>query len=804
MVRQKYWGNVVEELLRAIALKAQLDPDRRAMGSETESITYGDLLFKTRCLATALITEFSEGTVALSSLIGIERLIAELGCLWAGRTFVPLTYSEDKNQEVARRCAVNLTIGSPIPGWSNYSLDELLTNPPLMEPAHRDEDTAAWITTTSGSTGPPKCIPKSGRHCAVFSKMLVSEGIVYAEDVVATFGEAWQTIELASLIVGATIEVFDLTKKGSAGLSDSLEARGITNVHTYTAMFRLILASRAQLLPKLQTVCLFGEPLTGKELSGFNRISPKGTRLINGYGSSEIGLISKFTYPHGDPISEGPISVGSAFPNVIVEITDPSGAKISAGQVGEIVVRSQYMPAGYIGIKSDAFVKGPSGFDTLRTGDIGTFDQLGNLTVLGRLDDMVKIRGTQVLLKDVQLALESHPSINEAMVTSYHRSDGEPRLCAHLVGKHQISLTEVVRFLKTRNIEAPSTLFHYGILPRTRSGKVDRRALAQPQGTETLLSSNENELTSIVRAVWSTVIRQDDFHADSRLEDIGGDSLDAMRILLLLEEKLGRKIRLDEAMFDGFSLNNLTRILSEPASNEHATVLSTAPSERTIFVLPTGDGHIAHMVPLLNKISSTCSVMAIRIPSLSSEGPAISCMSKMGQNAAQTILGKSPANGAILVGFSFGAILAFETARHLQNADYQLGGLILLDPPAPWLRIMPIPRSILGPLINQGNWDWARRGIVSLLGGEGFEDTSDAQSFAWRSYRAKALKHEVFTLIVAASDARPTHVKEAWRSVIGDQLEVINVLGDHTRFLQPPLDPRFVDDVKKWIETRQL
>ncbi|MFT7107767.1 MAG: acyl-coenzyme A synthetase/AMP-(fatty) acid ligase, partial [Yoonia sp.] len=134
----------------------------------------------------------------------------------------------------------------------------------MKDPVQRAAEATAWISTTSGSTGLPKCVPENNLTAAICSKMHVDEDLVRHGDVVATFGETWHHIALATLMAGATLEVFDLQNNGPAGLSGWLESRGITNVHSYTAMFRLLLASRTQVLPKLQTVCVFGEPLTEK------------------------------------------------------------------------------------------------------------------------------------------------------------------------------------------------------------------------------------------------------------------------------------------------------------------------------------------------------------------------------------------------------------------------------------------------------------------------------------------------------------------------------------------------------------
>jgi hypothetical protein len=113
-------------------------------------------------------------------------------------------------------------------------------------------------------------------------------------------------------------------------------------------------------------------------------------------------------------------------------------------------------------------------------------------------------------------------------------------------------------------------------------------------------------------------------------------------------------------------------------------------------------------------------------------------------------------------------------------------------------------RAVLGPLIRQGDWNWAKQGVASLLGGTGFDTPSDAQSFAWLSYRAVRLQVEVPTLLIAAQQARSPHVQAAWRSVIGARLEVLDVQGDHFKFLRPPIDPCLVDKIEQWIGNRRL
>lgn len=674
----------MEGVLHAIAATARLYPDHPAMRTQAGVISYAALVEQARRLAATLITEAPEGVIAVSAMSGTDRLVAELGCLWAGRTFLPLAANGPYRDIIARRSGVGFVIGAPLDGWAAHPLATLLGSAPLDAPVSRPAAAIAWITTTSGSTGIPKSVPKNASTAATFTRLHLEDDLLRAGDVVATFGESWHHFALAALMIGARIEVFDLQHTGPAGLGDWLETRGITNIHTYTAMFRLVLAARDRPLAGLQTVCVFGEPLTQKEIHGFNRISAPGARLINGYGSSEVGLIARAIYPKGAEIPDEPIPAGQAFAGVEITITDADGAALPEGALGEIVLQGPHLPCGYIGQHSPAFSTGHDGRACFQTGDIGRITRDGRLTVLGRRDDMIKIRGTQVLLRDVQKAIELYPGVTEAMVTAYQRTDGAARICAHLVADAPVVLGDLVQFLKARGIEPPARLFHYAALPRTRTGKVDRRALALPVQAGTLAPHAEPERIAALRAILSDVVGRDDFGIDTPLDEIGGDSHDAMRMLLLIEERFGCEIRMDDALFAGFSLNSLARLIDLPKNDRLINTLVSGDARQTIFACPTEDGAISHIAPLLRKIAGQRRVKSLRLQAFMEGRSTVTRLPEMGRHAANAILASDPGERVIVIGFSAGATFAFETVRHLQTAGITVAGLILLDPSANW------------------------------------------------------------------------------------------------------------------------
>jgi acyl-CoA synthetase (AMP-forming)/AMP-acid ligase II len=162
-----------------------------------------------------------------------------------------------------------------------------------------------------------------------------------------------------------------------------------------------------------------------------------------------------------------------------VRAVDPhSGAVLDVGGVGELEAFGPQIMRGYLGrpTEYEAMVR-PDGW--LRTGDLGYLDAEGNVVIVDRIKDLIKVNGYQVSPTDIEQVLASHPAVAEAAVTGRadERSGEVP--VAFVVLRRDVSMNELRAWLVDRlsPYKLPADIHRADALPRTPSGKLLRRRL---------------------------------------------------------------------------------------------------------------------------------------------------------------------------------------------------------------------------------------------------------------------------------------------------------------------------------------
>jgi len=211
-----------------------------------------------------------------------------------------------------------------------------------------------------------------------------------------------------------------------------------------------------------------------------------GCPIYEGYGQSEAGPVLSYQY-EGEPRQPG--TVGRAVPGTEIEIVDPieGRAVLSAGEVGEIRARGPQIMTGYRNRPEETAAALRGGW--LYTGDLGTLDKAGTLTIRDRKKDMVITGGHNVYPREVEEVLHAHPDIDEAGVIGVPDSYRGEILVAYLVMRPGCSVTdEDLRNHCAANLakyKLPVRFEHADSLPRTTVGKLDKAALrgqAQERG----------------------------------------------------------------------------------------------------------------------------------------------------------------------------------------------------------------------------------------------------------------------------------------------------------------------------------
>jgi acyl carrier protein len=222
---------------------------------------------------------------------------------------------------------------------------------------------------------------------------------------------------------------------------------------------------------------------------------------------------------------------------------------------GELYIGGDGVTRGYLNrpdLTAERFLPDPfamtAGLRLYRTGDLARYLPDGNIELLGRNDNQVKIRGVRIELDEIQSTLCEHPAVTQAVLIASKEGD-EKRLIAYIVPtpERPPTIADLRNFLKARLPEAmvPSSYMFLPRLPLTSSGKVDRRLLPQPNQDRAQLSTRflppTTEYEVAISSIWKRVLNLDTIGIDDNFFDLGGHSLRLVQV----HGELIRDLRLD-------------------------------------------------------------------------------------------------------------------------------------------------------------------------------------------------------------------------------------------------------------------
>lgn len=353
----------------------------------------------------------------------------------------------------------------------------------------------AYLLYTSGSMGAPKGVMITHRNIVAFVDWASGWFDVGPTDRVACHAPLQFDLTLFDLYValaaGAEVRLapHEIGMTG-ADLVDFIAREEITVWQSVPSALKLIgarLAAAQASLPSLRIVAFAGEPYPAPALRALMERLPQ-ARFHHIYGSTEMNDVACKALdgpPEGDAAP-----IGKACANAELFALDDDGRLVtSPGTVGELYARAPTVAAGYWGdpaMTAARFVQNPlhDAFRDIvyRTGDLAVFDADGDWFYRGRRDGQVKIRGNRVNLAEVEAAAARHPAVAEAVVVAPEDAAGERRLRLYVVARPGATVDprELRRFClgALPAYMAPEAVETRAALPRTATGKIDRKALA--------------------------------------------------------------------------------------------------------------------------------------------------------------------------------------------------------------------------------------------------------------------------------------------------------------------------------------
>ncbi|HTV75837.1 MAG TPA: AMP-binding protein, partial [Candidatus Baltobacteraceae bacterium] len=301
----------------------------------------------------------------------------------------------------------------------------------------------AWLIYTSGSTGRPKGVMQTHRNI-VHNVLRLSRGMeLSAEDRIVLLGSPSGGQGVATtwcaLLNGATLFPFPIAEKGVGGLKEWMRQNKITVYVSSTSVFRNFAQTLndASRFPDARLVRLGSETVTANDFAIFQKKFSDRCVLMNTLSSSETGNVTQQRFIQDSMVAEGLLPVGSPVTGMQVLLWDEHGRDVRDGEVGEIIVRSQFLSPGYW--RNEALTAGrfsnvgADGVQIFRTGDLGRRTADGSLHFAGRKDARVKIHGYLVEISEVEGALSRQPDVEMAVVSAHATPDGDTQIAAHVV-----------------------------------------------------------------------------------------------------------------------------------------------------------------------------------------------------------------------------------------------------------------------------------------------------------------------------------------------------------------------------------
>jgi amino acid adenylation domain-containing protein len=562
--------------------RARAAPQSTAIEHAGRAYAYGEVEARSRALALKLQDAGVRpgDTVGVLASRGPQVVWSILAVARLGGVFVVLdaTYPPARLRRLIDICAPAAVIAAGVDlegftdlvsGAQNRLLpgDEPDAAPPAVpgEPAlagcpePRSADDVAYLLFTSGSTGAPKCVAASHRPLTHFLAWHVATfGLTAADRFTMLSGLSHDPVLrdiFTPLSIGATLVIPSQTTINEPGaLTRWARDVGATVCHLTPPMGQLLAAGAARTpsLPALRKLFWGGDRLALTRIADIARIAPQAEH-VNFYGATETPQVVA-CFRHDGDASRPILPIGRGCAGAQVFLVDDERRPVGPGEEGEVAVRSNSLSLGYVENgrvrpAEDRGVDGQGLANIYYTGDRGRYLAGGDITVLGRTDDQVKVRGYRVDLSEITAELMRRSGVVEAM-TLAAGAGADLRIVSFCAGA-RLAPADLAAHLASRlpAYMAPQRIEVLDALPRLPNMKIDRQALRRraeaeqsPPPIEAGPAAPRADLTEAERALvseWAKLFAGAPIARESTLASLGGDSLSYVSAYLATEKVLG-------------------------------------------------------------------------------------------------------------------------------------------------------------------------------------------------------------------------------------------------------------------------
>ncbi len=532
-------------------------PGNVAIVFNNQEVTYHELNAKANRLARTLRAKGlqAESIVGIMVEQSIDMVVGILAILKAGGAYLPIDpdYPKERvNYLIADSGAALVLTQRPFTDHLQR-VDLLYIDDPAQEMADSTNLTQvnqpkdmAYIIYTSGSTGQPKGVMVEHRNVV---RLVKNAGYIPLDEtcrMVQTGAISFDasTFELfGALLHGGTL--YPVPKPVLLDVADFtqfLQQHRITTMWLTSPLFNQLAQENAEMFKTVRHLIIGGDALVPYHVNQVRRVCP-GLSLWNGYGPTENTTFS--TCFLIDKEYKEPIPIGKPIGNSTAYIVNATNNPQPIGVPGELCVGGDGVARGYLNrldLTQEKFVDNPfsPGERMYRTGDLARWLPDGSIEFLGRIDHQVKVRGFRIEPGEIESRLMQVDGIDEAVVITRQDESLQNYLCAYLVGERELS-TEFLRTKLSHSLPGymmPSYFVQMEKMPLTPNGKVDRRALPEPdaEAGKEEYRGPRNEAEALLCRIWQDVLGTKQVGIGDNFFSLGGDSIKAIQMAARLHK----------------------------------------------------------------------------------------------------------------------------------------------------------------------------------------------------------------------------------------------------------------------------
>uniref|UniRef100_UPI0026373661 non-ribosomal peptide synthetase n=1 Tax=uncultured Aquimarina sp. TaxID=575652 RepID=UPI0026373661 len=595
-----------ETVISLFESQVEKTPDHIAIVYDGKELTYRDLNEQSNRLAHYLHHTYK---LEPDDLVGIMldrsswSIISILGVLKTGAAYVPIdsNYPESRKSFIIEETDLKVliiesenlfdVIEYKVAVFSiDVEFDKLLQNDiyaknPGLPISAKD---LCYVIYTSGTTGKPK--GSMVGHHAVVSLVCNDYINVEPEDVFAflaspSFDAA--TFEIwTPLLKGNSLVIPNAVKNlvsNTQNFKAFLENNSVSILWLNKTLFESIYFENTAMFRNLNYLIIGGEALDKNVVQQLGRSNKKPKHFLNGYGPTESTTFTCVFDLYRD-IKGANVPIGKPIGNRKVYVLDIFEQPVPEGVIGELYIGGAGVARGYLKrpkLTEERFVKNPfattedenNGYTSLyKTGDLVRWLPDGNLEYIGRNDDQIKMRGYRIELAEIEAALSGIAGVTQSCVMVNERTT-DKGTNKYLVGYYILSDDEItisseslIKKLSSKlpDYMIPSMLVEMETFPMTHNGKLDKRALPEPEFTNAeSYVAPETELEKELCSIWASILGIEKVGVTDDFFRMGGNSILAVKVAHRISEVLGKEVRVSNIL-----TNNNIKLLSEKLMSE--------------------------------------------------------------------------------------------------------------------------------------------------------------------------------------------------------------------------------------------